>query len=117
VRHNINNLIEQLPQALRETPEARFLYEFGCVTTMDIVRLSYHPLELQGSSKDYGFGRAAMEERWQQGLSDARHALKARPWRQSRPSEVGARVFDFGLGPDHRAQTSLMPVRTAGKSH
>jgi len=117
VRHNINNLIEQLPQALRETPEARFLYEFGCVTTMDIVRLSYHPSELQGSSKDYAFGRAAMEERWQQGLSDARHALKAGPWRQARPSEVGARVFDFGLGPDHRAQTSLMPVRPAGKSH
>lgn len=115
VRHNINNLIEQLPEALRQTPEAKFLYRFGCVTTMDIVRLSYQPFEAQGSSKDYAFGRTDMEVRWGQGLSDARGALQACPWREPRAPEVGARIFDFGLGHDHRAQTSLMSRRSAGK--
>ena len=36
VRHNINTLWGKLPEALRDTPEGRFLYNFGCVTTMDI---------------------------------------------------------------------------------
>jgi NTE family protein len=115
VRHNINSLIEQLPPALRQTPEAKFLYEFGCVTTMDIVRLSYQPTEPQGSSKDFGFGRAVMEERWQQGLTDAREALKASPWREPKPPETGARVFDFGLGADRQAQTSLIRNSTISR--
>jgi NTE family protein len=115
VRHNINSLIEQLPDALRKTPEAKFLYEFGCVTTMDIVRLSYQPQQPQGASKDYGFGREAMEERWLQGLTDARSALLAGPWREPKLPEVGARVFDFGLGANRQAQTSLVPGRHAEK--
>jgi NTE family protein len=82
---------------------------------MDIVRLSYQPSEPQGSSKDFGFGRAAMEERWQQGLTDAREALTASPWREPKPPETGARVFDFGLGADRQAQTSLMPTATISR--
>ena len=39
---------------------------------MDIVRLIYRPVEPQGASKTCDFSRAAMEERWQQGTSDAR---------------------------------------------
>src|ERR1700730_4217147 len=43
VRHNINSLWDQLPEGLRNTPAERFLYNFGCVTTMDIVELIYRP--------------------------------------------------------------------------
>ena len=43
VRHNINNLWDQLPERLRNTPEAKFLYGFGCVTTMDIVENAHLP--------------------------------------------------------------------------
>ncbi len=39
VRHNINNLWDQLPEHLRKTPEATFLYNFGCVTTMGYRRV------------------------------------------------------------------------------
>ena len=39
VRYNINRLLEKLPPELRNLPEAEFLYEFGCVTRMDIARL------------------------------------------------------------------------------
>jgi NTE family protein len=94
VRHNINNLWDQLPEALQNTPEARFLYNFGCVTTMDIVELIYRPAGPQGHSKDYEFSRATMQERWAQGLSDARTTLFASPWLAPMPPEVGARTFD-----------------------
>jgi NTE family protein len=94
VRHNINNLWEQLPESLRQTPEAIFLYNFGCVTTMDIVELIYRPTDPQGHSKDYEFSRATMRMRWAQGLSDARTTLLASPWLAPMPPEVGARTFD-----------------------
>jgi NTE family protein len=94
VRHNINSLWDQLPDRLRETPEAKFLYNFGCVTTMDIVELIYRPSGPQGSMKDYEFSRATMRRRWQQGLSDAQTTLLASPWLAPMPPEVGARTFD-----------------------
>jgi NTE family protein len=94
VRHNINALHEMLPQELKDTSEAKWLYHFGCVTTMDIAQLIYRPREPQGASKDYGFGRATMNERWAQGYSDARTTLLASPWLAPMPKEVGVRVFD-----------------------
>jgi NTE family protein len=94
VRHNINALHEMLPPELKDTPEARWLYNFGCVTTMDIVQLIYRPRDPQGASKDYEFGRATMNARWAQGYSDARTTLFASPWLAPMPKEIGVRVFD-----------------------
>ena len=94
VRHNVNALHEMLPQELKETPQAKWLYNFGCVTTMDIVQLIYRPRDPQGASKDYEFGRATMNARWAQGYSDARTTLFASPWLAPMPKEVGVRVFD-----------------------
>ena len=108
VRHNINSLIDLLPEDLRATKEAQFLYEFGCVTRMDIVRLSYRPSEPQGQSKDYEFSAETMAERWAQGLLDARAALSESPWLTPMPDELGARVFDGGWATNGPAQTSLL---------
>ncbi|HEV2956997.1 MAG TPA: patatin-like phospholipase family protein [Xanthobacteraceae bacterium] len=94
VRHNYNNLWDRLPEELRNTTEAKFLYEFGCVTTMDIVELIYRPSGPQGAAKDYEFSRATMRTRWEQGRSDATAALRASPWLAPMPPEVGARTFD-----------------------
>ena len=94
VRHNINSLWDRLPGELRKTPEAKFLYDFGCVTTMDIVELIYRPTDPQGLSKDYEFSRSTMHTRWAQGLVDAQTTLLASPWLAPMPPEVGARTFD-----------------------
>ena len=94
VRHNINGLWEQLPEQLRATREAKFLYAFGCVTTMDIVELVYRPEEPQGVSKDYEFSEKTMRTRWAQGLSDAQETLRSSPWLAPMPPDVGARTFD-----------------------
>jgi NTE family protein len=94
VRHNVNNLWDKLSDELKATPEARFLYNLGCVTTMDIVQLIYRPTEEQGQAKDYDFGRGTMELRWAQGLSDACETLVAAPWLEPMPEDAGARTFD-----------------------
>jgi NTE family protein len=115
VRHNINNLWDQLPERLRNTPEAKFLYGFGCVTTMDIVELIYRPSSPEGPSKDYEFSRSTMRRRWAQGLSDARATLLASPWLAPMPPEVGARTFDVlkDLRPEEHAGPGEM--RKPGK--
>ncbi|UPY39216.1 DUF3734 domain-containing protein [Sediminicoccus sp. KRV36] len=96
LRHNINTLWDKLPDALRDTPEGRFLYNFGCVTTMDIVQLIHRSDAAQGQTKDYEFSRATMQRRWAQGMADARRTLEASPWLAPMPAELGARTFDVG---------------------
>jgi len=86
--------MEILPPELRNTEPAKRLHQFGCVTEMDIVQLIYRPHEPQGACKDYEFSRVTMNNRWQQGLSDARTTLQAAPWLAPTPQEVGVRVFD-----------------------
>jgi len=83
-----------LPPSLRNTEQAKRLYEFGCVTEMDIVQLIYRPHEPQGACKDYEFSRATMNARWEQGLADARTTLRAAPWLAPMPRDLGVRVFD-----------------------
>src|SRR5215471_18354413 len=94
VRHAINELYNLLPEELKSTSQARRLYNFGCVTTMDIVQLIYRPFEPLGASKDYEFSRFTMLERWQQGARDALTTLRASPWIAPVPPEVGVRTFD-----------------------
>ena len=83
-----------LPEEIRKLPQARFMEELACVTEMDIVQLIYRPFAAQGSSKDYEFSRVTMLDRWEQGLGDAMASLKASPWLEPVPPEVGTRVFD-----------------------
>lgn len=94
VRHAINELHKLLPGDLASTDQAKLLYEYGCVTQMDIVQLVYRPVEPQGALKDFDFSRSTMEARWQQGLSDARRTLQVSPWLEPIPREVGVQVFD-----------------------
>lgn len=95
VRHNINELWEVLPEALRVTPSAQSLYAFGCVTTMDIVELVDRPRDIQGCAKDYEFSRNTMKLRWARGQADAEAMVAASPWLAPRQPSVGARIFDM----------------------
>jgi NTE family protein len=94
VRHVINELHKLLPPEIADTPQAKRLYEHGCVTEMDITQLIYRPNEPQGAAKDFEFSRATMEARWQEGFSNACTTLQKSPWLAPMPKEVGVRVFD-----------------------
>ena len=94
MRHVINELHKLLPPEIAATPEAKRLYEHGCVTRMDIALLIYRPGEPQGGSKDFEFSRPTMETRWTEGLADARATLRKSPWLAPVKRDVGVRVFD-----------------------
>jgi len=55
VRHAINELHKLLPPELASTEQAKRLYEYGCVTEMDIVRLIYRPVDPQGPVQNLRF--------------------------------------------------------------
>jgi len=94
VRHIINELHKLLPPEIADTPQAKRLYEQGCVTEMDIATLVYRPIEPQGAAKDFEFSRTTMEARWQAGLADARTTLAVSPWLAPGQEDVGVRLFD-----------------------
>jgi NTE family protein len=94
VRHAINELYRLLPPEIADTPEAKRLYEQGCVTEMDIAQLIYRPAEPQGAAKDFDFSRSTMLARWEDGLIDARTTLRESPWLAPMKRDVGVRVFD-----------------------
>ncbi|WP_240046767.1 DUF3734 domain-containing protein [Paracraurococcus ruber] len=114
VRHNINALWEKLSPELKATAEAQWLYNYGCVTTMDIVQLVYRPDRPQGQSKDYEFSRRTMEERWAAGHADAAAALAASPWLAPAPPDVGARTFDL-RAPRRAPEDAAEPQRQAAE--
>ena len=93
-RHNLNVVLDKIPQELHATPEVRFLHQHRCATTMDIAKLIYRPVDAQGYAKDYEFSRATMRNRWAAGLADARTTLRASPWLAPMPPATGTRVFD-----------------------
>ncbi len=94
VRHVINELHKLLPPDIAATPQAKRLYDHGCVTEMDIATLVYRPNEPQGAAKDFEFSRSTMLARWEEGLANARTTLAASPWLAPVDHDVGVRVFD-----------------------
>jgi len=116
VRHTINELYKLLPPEIANAPQAKRLYEHGCVTEMDIALLIYRPMALQGASKDFEFSRATMEARWQAGLTDARTTLLASPWLAPAPKDLGVRVFDVMhdiLIRRHAREARVIPLSAA----
>lgn len=94
VRHAINELHRRLPPEIQQWEEARRLWEYGCVTQMDIAQLIYRPHAPQGSHKDYEFSRKTMNARWEAGRADAQVTLESSPWLAPMPQDEGLRVFD-----------------------
>jgi NTE family protein len=94
LRSHAHDLWEVLPPEIRALPQAQFLEPLSCITEIDIVQLIYRPFEPQGSTKDFEFSRGTMEARWNQGREDAEVTLRAHPWMEPIPVNVGTRVFD-----------------------
>ncbi len=117
VRHNINSLWDRLPEDLRNTPEAKFLYNFGCVTKMDIVELIYRPTDPQGLWKDYEFSRSTMQTRWAQGHpTHTRHFSPHHGLPQCRPRSAPAPSTCLRIPASIDSSTARKPGNTA-KSH
>jgi NTE family protein len=94
------SLLEQLPQQLRNSPEAKLLGPEAERKVYNIIQLIYRAKDYEGHSKDYEFSRLSMEEHWRAGYHDARRTLR-HPEVLERPTDHES-VFTFDLAADGR---------------
>jgi NTE family protein len=99
MRRAMAGLLEQLPEELKDSPEAELLRTSARPNVYNIVHLIYRA-NYEGHSKDYEFSRVAMEEHWRAGYHDARRTLRHREVLE-RPSNHES-VFTFDLAADGR---------------
>jgi NTE family protein len=76
LRNMLAILLEELPEDMRLSEEAKYLSSVADRHAANIVQLIYRPNGHEGDSKDYEFSRRSMEEHWQAGYHDAAHAIR-----------------------------------------
>ena len=100
LRRAVAGLLEQLPEDLKDSPEAKLLRTAAGPSVYNIVHLIYRAKNYEGHSKDYEFSQRSMEEHWHAGHHDARRTLR-HPEVLKRPSNHEG-VFSFDLAADGR---------------
>ncbi|MBI1214876.1 MAG: patatin-like phospholipase family protein [Alphaproteobacteria bacterium] len=95
MRHAFAELYAQLPEKLRQSPEAKLLQRYADFNQYNIVHLIYHAKSYEGYSKDFEFSRATMEEHWKAGENDTRRTLRHKEIFTKPTNAVGVETFDF----------------------
>jgi NTE family protein len=95
LRRALADLLEKLPEDLRNSPEAKLLGTAADRKVYNIIHLIYRAKNYEGHSKDYEFSRLSMEEHWRAGYHDARRTLR-HPEVLKRPTNhAGVLTFDL----------------------
>jgi NTE family protein len=81
LRHVITQLVQHIPEDLRNSEAVRALETYGCLTRMHIVRLLAPRLANEDHTKDVDFTPAGIRRRWEAGYANARRAIERAPWR------------------------------------
>jgi NTE family protein len=97
-------LLEKLPPALRDDPDAKALARIRGETAVDVVHLIYRSKHYETQSKDYEFSRLSMREHWDAGRADMAHTLRDPRWVNHKKNAYGVHVFDLN------ADSPLAPV-------
>lgn len=95
LRHALSDLMEKLPENLRNSPEARLLENEAEQKVYNIVHLIYRAKNYEGHSKDYEFSRLSMQEHWRAGYHDARRTLHHREILERPNNHEGVLTFDL----------------------
>lgn len=96
-------LVDKLPAALRDDPDARALSQLHCDAAVEVVHLIYRSKHYETQSKDYEFSRASMQEHWDSGRADMAHTLHDTRWSGRSRATSGVHVFDLTSDhPSHR---------------
>jgi NTE family protein len=95
LRIAIAELLKQLPDDLRDRPEAKRLEEQADEKVCNIVHLIYRARPYEGIAKDFDLTRSTMDDHWRAGFKDAVVSL-SHPEVLQRPDRLeGVRTFDW----------------------
>jgi NTE family protein len=100
IRSAIADLLDKLPEELRDSEEVKALNGVGDHKVYNLIHLIYRAKNHEGHSKDYEFSRLSMEDHWRAGYHDAVRTLR-HPETLERPRSRDG-VFIFDLHSDHR---------------
>jgi NTE family protein len=100
LRSALANLLPQLPEELRNGPDARLLAEAADDKAYNLVQLIYRARNYEGHSKDYEFSRSTMEDHWRSGYQDATRTFRHQEVLQLPNTREG--IFTFDLTVDGR---------------
>jgi NTE family protein len=100
LRRAMADLLDKLPEDLRNGPEAQLLRSVGDHKAYNIVHLIYRTRNYEGHSKDYDFSRASMREHWRAGYHDTSRTLRHAEVLERPANHEG--VFTFDLSQDGR---------------
>jgi NTE family protein len=95
LRRAAAGLLDQLPEDLKNTPEAKLLATAADRKVFNVVHLIYRARNYEGHSKDYEFSRASMEEHWRAGYHDARRTLRHKEVLERPTNAEGLLTFDL----------------------
>ena len=101
LRRAAAKLLTEIPDALRQSPEAKMLATEADETVFNIIQLLYRARSYEGISKDYEFSRLTMQEHWASGLSDARRTLRYKKILEKPEGLDGVFTFDLGEHEPH----------------
>jgi NTE family protein len=80
LRHVISELVTQIPEQLRQTPEVRSLAEYGCLTRMHVMRLLAPTIGGEDHTKDIDFSAGGIRGRSAAGYADTSRVIAMAPW-------------------------------------
>ena len=101
-------LVDKLPAALRDDPDAKALAALPREGAVSVVHLIYRSKHYESQSKDYEFSRASMLEHWAAGMTDTQTTLEDPRWLQRERRDQGVHVFDM-TSPSERATKTITP--------
>jgi NTE family protein len=79
-RKAVRDLIDKLPDHLKNDPSTVFLREAAKENTVTVVHLIYRSKNYETCSKDYDFSHVAMLEHWEAGMRDVERSLQHKEW-------------------------------------
>jgi NTE family protein len=95
LRNALADLLAQLPEALRDTPEYRTLNPVADRKVYNLIQMIYRSEQHEGGSKDFDFSRQSMQDHWLAGYHDTIRTLR-HPRVLERPTNPeGVVIFDL----------------------
>ena len=95
IRNALANLMQKLPDELRDSPELAVLRPHTHRKVYNLVHLIYRAKQYEGDSKDYEFSRQSMEEHWRAGYHDTIRSLRHREVLKRPDNLDGVSTFDL----------------------
>src|SRR6267142_1297261 len=75
-RKAVRDLIDKLPEHLKDDPSVEFLREAAKENTVTVVHLIYRSKNYESNSKDYDFSHICMVEHWGAGVRDVHLSMR-----------------------------------------